>query len=100
MAHNIMESIEILSSSVKAFTLDCIKDIKVDKEKCESYIEDSLAMCTSLAPIIGYNNAANVAKKAYKNGKTVRQVVNEDKILDKSKSDKILDPKTMVKPSL
>ena len=57
-------------------------------------------MCTSLAPIIGYNKAADIAKKAYASGKTVRQIVNEDQILTKDKSDKILDPKTMVKPSL
>ena len=57
-------------------------------------------MCTSLAPIIGYNKAADIAKKAYASGKTVRQIVNEDQILTKEKSDKILDPKTMVKPSL
>ena len=55
-------------------------------------------MCTSLAPIIGYNNAAEIAKKAYATGKTVRQIVNENKILSKEKSDKILNPKTMVKP--
>ena len=100
MAHNIMESIEILSTSTKAFALDCIKGIKADKQKCENYIDDSLAMCTSLAPIIGYNKAADIAKKAYASGKTVRQIVNEDQILTKEKSDKILDPKTMVKPSL
>ena len=98
MAHNIMESIEILSTSTKAFAVDCIKEIKADKQKCENYIDDSLAMCTSLAPIIGYNNAAEIAKKAYATGKTVRQIVNENKILSKEKSDKILNPKTMVKP--
>jgi len=100
MAHNIIESIQILSSCTKIFALDCIKGIKADKGKCEGYIEDSLAMCTSLAPIIGYNNAANVAKKAYSNNKTVREIVNEDKILDIKESNKVLNPKSMVKPSL
>ena len=100
MAHNIIESIQILSTCTKVFALDCIKGIKADKDKCEGYIEDSLAMCTSLAPIIGYNNAANVAKKAYSNNKTVREIVNEDKILDIKESNRILNPKSMVKPSL
>ena len=100
MAHNIIESIQILSTCTKVFALDCIKGIKADKDKCEGYIEDSLAMCTSLAPIIGYNNAANVAKKAYSNNKTVREIVNEDKILDIKESKRILNPKSMVKPSL
>ena len=57
-------------------------------------------MCTSLAPIIGYNNAANVAKKAYSKNKTVREIVNEDKILGIKESDKVLNPRSMVKPSL
>ena len=57
-------------------------------------------MCTSLAPIIGYDKAAAIAKKAYDEGKTVREIVYEDKILEKEKIDKILDPKKMIKPSL
>ena len=100
MAYNIIESIEILSNISKAFAVDCIAGIEVDNEKCESTIEKSLAMCTSLAPVIGYDNAANVAKKAFKENKTVREVVNEDKILEKKEADRILNPKKMIKPSL
>ncbi len=100
MAHNIIESVEILSNISRVFALDCISGIEVNKKECEGTIEDSLAMCTSLAPIIGYDKAAAVAKKAFKENKTVRQVVNEDKILDKKEADRILDPKTMIKPSL
>ena len=100
MAHNILESIEILSSSCKVFATDCIAGIKADSKKCEGFIEESLAMCTSLAPIIGYDKAAAIAKKAYDEGKTVREIVYEDKILEKDKIDKILDPKKMIKPSL
>ncbi|NSW88939.1 class II fumarate hydratase [bacterium] len=100
MGHNIIESVEILSNISKVFALDCVAGIEVNKEECEGTIEDSLAMCTSLAPVIGYDKAAAVAKKAFKENKTVRQVVNEDKILDKKEADRILDPKTMIKPSL
>tara|TARA_Y100001936_G_scaffold253279_1_gene317020 strand:+ start:2878 stop:4263 length:1386 start_codon:yes stop_codon:yes gene_type:complete len=100
MLHNLMESIELLSSSSEIFATDCIKGIEADKKICEGYIEESLAMCTSLAPIIGYNKAAMVAKKAHETGKTVREIVNEDKILSKEESDRVLNPITMVKPSL
>ena len=100
MAHNILESVEILSNSALVFANDCISGIEVDSEKCEATIEKSLAMCTSLAPVIGYDNAAAVAKKAFKEEKTVREVVNEDKILDKKEAARVLDPKKMIKPSL
>ena len=86
MAHNILESVEILSNSALVFANDCISGIEVDSEKCEATIEKSLAMCTSLAPVIGYDKAAAVAKKAFKEEKTVREVVNEDKILDKKEA--------------
>ena len=100
MAHNMIESIEILSNVSRVFATDCIAGIEVDKDKCESTIEKSLAMCTSLAPVIGYDKAAGVAKKAFKENKTVREVVNEDKILEKKEADKVLNPKDMIKPSL
>ena len=100
MAHNMIESIEILSNVSRVFATDCIAGIEADKDKCESTIEKSLAMCTSLAPVIGYDKAAGVAKKAFKENKTVREVVNEDKILEKKEADRVLNPKDMIKPSL
>ena len=100
MAHNILESVELLSSSCKIFATDCIAGIKADSKKCEGFIEESLAMCTSLVPIIGYDEAAAIAKKAYVEGKTVRDIVYEDKILEREEADRILNPKKMVKPSL
>ena len=100
MAHNMIESIEILSNVSRVFAIDCIAGIEADKHKCESTIEKSLAMCTSLAPVIGYDKAAGIAKKAFKENKTVREVVNEDKILEKKEADRVLNPKDMIKPSL
>lgn len=100
MAHNMIESVEILSNVSAVFAKDCISGIEVNKEQCESTIEKSLAMCTSLAPVIGYDKAAAVAKKAFNENKTVREVVDENKILEKKEAARILDPKTMIKPSL
>ena len=57
-------------------------------------------MRTSLAPVLGYDVAASIAKKAFAQNKTVKQVVIEEKILDKKEAAKVLDPKTMIKPSL
>ena len=100
MAHNMIESVEILSNVSVVFAKDCVSGIEVNKEQCESTIEKSLAMCTSLAPVIGYDKAAAVAKKAFNENKTVREVVDENKILEKKEAARILDPKTMIKPSL
>ncbi|MDG2445352.1 MAG: class II fumarate hydratase [Thermodesulfobacteriota bacteirum] len=100
MAHNILESVEILASSTNTFSRECIEGIEADKIKCESFVEESLAMCTSLAPVLGYDVAASIAKKAFAQNKTVKQVVIEERILDKKEAAKVLDPKTMIKPSL
>ena len=71
--------------------------IKADEKKCNDYIEKSLAMCTSLAPIIGYEKAAKIAYEAYNSGKTVKQVVLDNNILPKEEAESILDPKNMLK---
>ena len=99
IAHNLTNSITILSNSTNIFTEKLITGLKANKEKCASYIEGSLAMCTSLAPVIGYDKAAQIAYKAFNSGKTVREIAMEDNVLDKNKLDEILDPKSMTMPS-
>jgi fumarate hydratase class II len=61
-------------------------------------VEQSLAMCTSLAPLIGYDKAAEIAKESFKTGKTVRQIAEEKKVLDPAALNKALDPKRMTQP--
>ena len=100
IAHNILESINILSNGTKMFRLRLLEGLEADKDKCKNYIEDSLAMCTSLVPIIGYDKAAQIAKKAHKTNKTIRQIVLEEKFLPKNELDKILNPFTMTKPNV
>ena len=99
IAHNLTNSITILSNSINIFTEKLITGLKANKEKCAGYIEGSLAMCTSLAPVIGYDKAAQIAYKAFNSGKTVREIAMEDNVLDKDKLDEILDPKSMTMPS-
>ena len=96
---NILESINILSNGMKMFREKLLNGLSANKNKCNGYIEDSLAMCTSLAPVIGYDKAASIAKKAFKNDKTVRQVCIEDKILSNEELEKILDPFSMIQPN-
>ena len=99
IAHNLTQSIIILTTGSQMFTDKLIKNLQANEEICSSYIEGSLAMCTALAPIIGYDRAAEIAQKAYKSGKTIREVSLEEKVLDKDVLDKLLDPGNMTKPS-
>ncbi len=99
IAHNLTTSISILANSATAFTQKLIIDLKANKDKCSSYIEGSLAMCTSLAPLIGYDKAAEIAYEAYRTGKTVRQIAEENNVLDQEKLNTTLDPKSMIEPN-
>ena len=99
IAHNLTSSISILANSATAFTQKLIIDLKANKDKCSSYIEGSLAMCTSLAPLIGYDKAAEIAYEAYRTGKTVRQIAEENNVLDQEKLNTTLDPKSMIEPN-
>ena len=99
IAHNLTNSITILSNGTIVFTEKLIIGLKANKEKCAGYIEGSLAMCTSLAPVIGYDKAADIAYKAYNSGKTVREIAIEENVLDKDKLNELLDPVSMTKPS-
>ena len=98
IAHNLLYSTFILSNSIEVFNNKLIKGLSANKIKCENYIEGSLAMCTSLAPIIGYDAAAEIAHESFKTGKTIRQVVEEKNIIDRKVLDRVLNPKNMINP--
>ncbi len=98
MAYNLLQSINLLSRAARVFADRCAAGIDANRARCEALVEDSLAMCTSLAPAIGYDNAAAVAKEAFKTGKTVRQVAKERKLMSDADLDKALDARRMTQP--
>ena len=98
MADNLLQSIRLLSRVCNVFVDKCISGIEADEERCGETIEQSLAMCTSLAPIIGYDNAAAIAKEAYASGSTVREIAREKGVLSDKELDRVLDPLSMTKP--
>jgi fumarate hydratase class II len=98
MAYNLLQSIELLAAASRNFAAKCIEGIKANEERCKSLIEESLAMCTALAPEIGYEAAAKIAKDAYRSGKTVRQVAAEQKVVPESRLAQLLDPWRMTEP--
>jgi fumarate hydratase, class II len=98
MAYNLLQSIELLATASNNFAAKCIEGIRANEERCKSLIEESLAMCTALAPEIGYEAAAKLAKDAYKTGKTVREVAKEQKVLPEKRLTELLDPWRMTEP--
>jgi len=100
MAHNILESIRLLAASADNFADRCISGIDANRERCNEMVEKSLAMCTALAPEIGYDAAAAIAKESYKTGKTVREIAARKKILSPKRLSEILDPMRMTMPGI
>ncbi len=98
IAYNLLYSIEILSRAINTFTDKCVKGIKSNSERMRHVVNKDMSLATALAPYIGYAKAAKIARKAYKEDKTVMQVCLEMKIMPKEKLKKILDPKRLVKP--
>jgi fumarate hydratase class II len=92
IAYNLLFSIEILSNAVNAFTRRCLRGISANVKRCREFAELSTAIATALNPVIGYSQAAEVSKEAYKTGKTVAQVVVEKGILNERQARKLLDP--------
>ena len=95
IAHNLLQSISILGSAAKIFAEKCINGITANEARCRDIIENSLSMCTALAPVIGYERAAAIAKEAYRTGKTVREVSMEEKVLPEAQLKELLDPLKM-----
>src|SRR5437870_3847487 len=92
-AYNLLQAIALLTTASRVFARRCVAGLEADREKCEGNIEQSLAMCTALAPAIGYDKAAKIAKIAYETGRTVREVAREISGLDQARIDELLDPR-------
>jgi len=98
MAYDLLESIRLLAHSADAFTEKCVNGIIANRERCKELVELSMAMVTSLAPKIGYDRAAEIAKESAKTGKTVREICLANKILPEDELNRILDPISMTEP--
>jgi fumarate hydratase class II len=96
IAHNLLQSITLLSRGSKIFARRCVSGLAADAEHCAGEIERSLAMCTALAPLIGYDRAAEIAKEAHATGRTVREIAAERAGLEKSVLDEALNPTRQV----
>ena len=98
MAHTALESIHLLASGVEAFIDFCIDGMEANEQACEAAVEQSLSMCTSLNPLIGYEMAAKLAKEAFASGQTIRELCLEKGILPEETLTEALDPWRMTEP--
>jgi fumarate hydratase class II len=92
MTYNVLQSIEILANVAAIFVDKCIAGIEANRERCRTYAELSPALATALAPVLGYDKAAQIAKDALVKDKTIRDLVVEEGLLDPKEADKLLDP--------
>ena len=98
LAASLLESLRLMANVINVFREKCVTGIKANIPRCNELVELSMAMVTPLAPIIGYDKAAEIAKESAKTGKTVRQICREWKVLPEDELTKALDPVAMTKP--
>ena len=99
IAYNILQSIDILADSVKNFSLYCVKDLKANKKKIKEHLDNSLMLVTALAPKIGYDNAAKIAKNALKNGTRLKEEAVKSGLIDEKEYNSLIDPTKMINPN-
>jgi fumarate hydratase, class II len=100
MALRLLEAIEFSANVIRIFTEKCIIGIEANKQRCNEMVEQSLAMVTALAPVIGYDRAADIAKEALNTGKTIREVARARKIVPDDELRAILNPWRATHPGI
>tara|TARA_E500000331_G_scaffold251018_1_gene241432 strand:- start:39 stop:1427 length:1389 start_codon:yes stop_codon:yes gene_type:complete len=98
IAHNVLQSVDLLADSTKNFAIYCVKGIKANKKRIKEHLDNSLMLVTALAPHVGYDNAAKIAKTALKNNTTLKYETLKTGLIKERDYDKIVDPKKMITP--
>jgi len=93
-----LESVKLLANVSRVLVDKLLAGLEVNADRCRELIDQSLMVVTSLAPKIGYERAAALAKEAFKQGKTIRQLCTEQNVLPKAELDELLDPRQMTEP--
>ena len=100
IGYNLLQSIEILANGSRMLADKCVAGLEPNRERCREMVEKSLAMVTALAPRIGYDEAAALAKEAFETGRTVRELAEEKKVLPPDELEEILDPRAQTEGGL
>ncbi|HBI04085.1 MAG TPA: aspartate ammonia-lyase, partial [Paenibacillaceae bacterium] len=96
VAHNLLQSLTLLAHSMDVVEKKCILGIEADEKRCQYWVEQSLSLATALNPLIGYEKAAKIAKKAFQEGKRIVDVAKEETGIDEKVLDKALDPNQLI----
>jgi fumarate hydratase, class II len=100
MAHAMLQSITLLGTASRALAEKCVDGIIANEDRCRELLEGNLSLATALAPKIGYDEAAAIAKQAFKEGKTAREVARERQVLPDAELDDVLDARAMTEPGI
>jgi len=98
MISTFLENVRVLAAATEAFTDKCVRGVEANRSRCEELVEFSMAMVTSLVPLIGYDRAAEIAKESARTGRTVRELCRERQILPPAELERALDPRAMTEP--
>ena len=98
--YNLFQSIDTLGFATETFVDNCVTGITANEERCRELVENSVGIVTTLAPVIGYQRAADIAKKALKQNRPVREIILEEKIMEAEELSRVLDPVSMTEPGI
>jgi aspartate ammonia-lyase len=98
MADEILESMNLLEHAVAALADRCVTGIRAHPERLKAFADGSLGLATTLRPALGYARAADIAMRAYRMGRTIKQVVEEERVLARSELETMMDPSRYTKP--
>jgi len=96
MAYNFLQSVKLMSDAVKSFEINCLDGLEPREENIKANVERSLMLVTALAPSIGYDKAAELAKKAHKNNTTLKEEALKSGYIDEKSFDELVDPRKMI----
>ena len=99
IAYNILQSIDILTDSVRNFSIYCVKGIKANKKRIKEHLDNSLMLVTALAPKIGYDNAAKIAKKALRNNTLLKKEAIKSGLINEKDYNSLINPLKMIRPN-
>jgi aspartate ammonia-lyase len=98
MAHNVLQSITILTNTLRELDVHCVRGITVNRERAALYASSTIALATALNPYIGYRKAAELVKESVATGRSIVELAREKKLLSEQQIAEILDPKKMTEP--
>ncbi|MCG8501774.1 MAG: aspartate ammonia-lyase [Firmicutes bacterium] len=96
----LLESLEMMTKAIALFEHQCVREIGINEKQCKQYVDRSSALATALVYHIGYDRASEIAKKAQKEQKTIRQVLMDEEIMTEEKIEQILNPYQVTKPGI